>query len=836
MVASYRPDLYLGVAFNADPNSTDTPTWTDLTARLRHADGVKRGRQYELDQNQAGQPTMVLWDPDEYLNPGNTSAPAPYAGNIVPYRQILMQAVWPNPCAGNLLNTKAVPTGYDPAFETTAVGGTPPNLLTYATSPTVVAANPWQGTKSLQWSVTGNSSEQVAGFTIPCIPGRQYTASVYYRQTAANTGALFVNGGPGSTTTTATGTYVRLVVTFTASQPTHQLFVGSFSPTLASTVNVDAFQLEQGSTASAFTTSGSVIYPVLRDYVERWPSSWDPNSAGFAGLAEITCVDALAVLQGVNLHTEYRSSILAKNPDYYWTLGEPSGATTFGETSGNSGPSLVRIDSQYGPAKTFQAGTQTNVVGDPGGTGLQTAADLAAASPPISVAATGRPTNPISIGSSTLPFSFTVAMWLNHGKDPILNGNIALRNFLAIDDASQNNTYAHWYVYQGNPNTLVFDSLIGGIGGGLSTTDLWDDGTPHLLIMVVTLTSSGLTNTVYVDGNQILTNTATPPFYNPVMPAAQVQVGGWIQDNSSGGADTYAGAAGGIYSHLAIWNRALSASEVTDLWNAGRWGYLNEGSGRRIQRYLTGTYNGSTVLDAGQSLMGISNLAENTTLLDACQSVTTSENGNLWVDGNGVLQFAGRTRRYLATTSKYTFGENTAAGEIPYAGDIKFNFDPTYVYNDVTVTRTGGVVAHVNDAPSQRKYFKRGYQRTIDVASDLETIDAANWLLNTHKAPSQRVERITLDPVGYPAAWPVVLGLEIGTRVTVKRRTSAANGGAGLTMSADFFVESIEHSGIDMDAGTWTTTLLLSPAVGYQVGIFDDATYGRFDQTLIFGY
>lgn len=135
MVASWRPEVYFGVPFNADPNDPDAvPDWTDLTARFRAAQGLARGRQYELDQNQAGQPTIVLDDPDEYLNPANTLSP--YSPDVVPYRHCVFQAMWPNGGTGNLINSYA---GLDPTFETydtdeapdwvTAVGGTSPLVV-----------------------------------------------------------------------------------------------------------------------------------------------------------------------------------------------------------------------------------------------------------------------------------------------------------------------------------------------------------------------------------------------------------------------------------------------------------------------------------------------------------------------------------------------------------------------------------------------------------------------------------------------------------------------------------------------------------------------------------
>ncbi len=821
--ANWRPDIAVQVAFNANPNDpAATPSWTDLTAVFRAAAGVTRGRQYELDQNQAAAPSLVFLDQNEALNPANPISP--YAPNVVPYRQVLFQAMWPNGGVGNLLNTGYgtnpqlnTIAGYDPSFESYTAGATVPWILTTGgVSPVVSTSNPGQGTQDLQYTVTNAGTEQGVGLVIPCIPGRQYTSSVYVRQTGGNTTEIFINGGVAGTSSTATGAYVRLTVTWTATQPTHQLWVASFTTSIAGTVNVDAIQHEEGSSASTFTTSGPVIYGVFRGYVERWPSRWD--HMGVLGRAEITCVDSFGPLNLIPLDTEYHNALLAKKPDYYWRLNEPQGATSFAETSGNSGPPLVETSGKYGAADTFAPGTATNIPGDPNGTGILTNSSAAGfLNIPCTVAQTGMPgTAGIVMGSTTAPFGYTVAAWISRGTNANDLGRILL---LLSDPGAQlafiNNTwFAAWELSA--PNVEFFYSH-----GEINVTDVYADQKPHLYVMTVSVTSINATAVVYMDGTQVATNTSTLfPSTNYV--ATVAEIGGGI---NPGYGQTAPGPLNGTYSHFALWNRVLSAGEVTDLWNAGK-GYPGETSGARVARYLGYGWTGLTSLDTGQSVMGVSNLANNTALLAACQGVTTTENGNFWQDADGNTTFAARTRRYLATTSMYTFGENAAGGEYPYEGTIAFDFDPTLVYNNVEVDNYQGVTAVTTNAASQLAYYPRAYQRNINVQSQYEAIDASTYLLNQHAQPHLRVQQITLDPVGNPNLWPVVLSLEVGQRVTVKRRASAANSGAGLTIQADFFVEQISHDQIDMDANTWTTTLYLSPVDINQVGILDNATYG----------
>jgi hypothetical protein len=231
--------------------------------------------------------------------------------------------------------------------------------------------------------------------------------------------------------------------------------------------------------------------------------------------------------------------------------------------------------------------------------------------------------------------------------------------------------------------------------------------------------------------------------------------------------------------------------------------------------------------------MGVSTLANGTKELAACQDVTTTETGNFWSDRNGVTTFAGRSDRYLNTTSQWTFGEDTANGEYPYREDVVFGYDPTFLWNTVTVSNADGVTVTVQDATSVTTYFEGDNPALSVNTTDTEAIGMAQWLLATHKDPAQRVAAITLDPAAYPSLWPVVLGIEVNDRVTVKRRPKAANAGAGFTMLQDYFVESVSHDQVDFAAGVWEVSLLLSPASPVQAGILDDATYGLLDSTMI---
>ena len=806
MVNVNWPLTVTNVAFVGDPfDANATPTYTDISKRAREFT-ASSGRQYELDTVQAGEATYVLRDDDEALNPSNPAST--YYPNVRPYRQIREQAMWPpTPVGGavNLLVGQISPT-IDPTFESYTNGASLSWVLTVGAgvSPTVSTSNPQQGTKSLQYTVTSGGGENGAGFTVTTIPGQQYTASLYLRQTAANTSQIFVNGGAAGTSTSVTGSYQRLTVTFTATSTSHQIWVASFTTPNTGTVNLDALQVEPGTLASTFSSaSGPVIYGMFGGFVERWPSKW--NHKGTFGVAEITAVDGFAILSQQFLQTEYTNAVLAKTPAYYWRLNEPAGATTFAETSGNLGPSLIRYDSKYGAAATFTTGSSTAIAGDPSGAGVLVHSGATTSNSPLTIIQTGLfgTSAPVAIASATTPWSITWAWWIKHDTQAPSTGSPI---FGRSTDSTITDQGGFWQVVSGSPSTMFW--------GLTSVTDTWGgDGKFHLFIGVRTASGGNLVDTLYVDGTQVATTTTPGTFAFGVN--TLIELGADINLGFS-----RPGLVNATYAHLAIWNRALTTGEITDLWNAGQ-GYPSEGSGARVTRYLGYNWTGATAIDTGLSTMGVSTLANDTSILDAVLGVTQAENGVSFVDGSGSITFYSRNRRYLNLTPKWSFGETGS----PYEDDIAFDYDPTLVFNDVRITRSGGVTAVGGTLAAQqtsiKRYGKRSQAITVNIASDAEAQDHANWIFYGHADPIQRVATLTLKPSANTALWPVCLGLKIGDRATVRRQTTA-----GYTMNADYFVERIEQH---RKPGEWTFSLQLSPAATQlQPGILDDTTYGRW--------
>lgn len=844
---------YVGTfcAFTGDPNdATATPVWTDVSAR-NTAWSYSYGRQYELDQNQAGEATVNFRNFDEALNPTNTGSP--YYPNVLPYRRLNIIAMWPPTSpTGNLWNTSAgqglkLTGGVDPTLESYTIGSTPlqPDVLNYTATPTITTTNPFQGSQCLTCAVT-TTPGPLLGFQALTIPGRTYTGSIYTRQSVANTVQAFVNAGyqnfsaVGATTGTSTSTanaYVRLTCTFTATSFYHSLWVQTTGSPSAATLWVDAIQLEEGGSATTFTSTGNVIYPVFTGNVERWPSKWDYS--GLYGVAETTCVDALGLLAQQTINSELVNITLGLTPAYYWPLWEPANATAFADISGNAGPPLLATATKYGAGAGITSGSSgMSYKGDPGSVAVtftSTGSNGAEAFTGLANSSTAPVAVPAVIGSS---WAVSVSVWFRLTDYRETTQDLVSLSYIGPGNASWPAAAQVGTVgTQGTASPFVYYKMVTSTGTvnqifapnvGSNPISVNDGETWNHMVAVTQQTNGGNTSvSCYLNGQLQQTTTVTTASLGGMFPAPAntIEVGGFTRSGSSG-------SFGGDIAHVGVWNRALSLSEISSIFNAALTGKVLEGSGARITRYIqTGPtgYTGPLNIDTGTTVMGSGTVTRGTSVLTACQDVATTENGNLWANPGGFVRFTSRTSRYLNTTAKWVFGENTAGGELPYEGDIAYDYDPTQIYNTVVVSQNNGVVATAIDTTSAKRYFSRTLERTINPYSASEAIDASNYLLARYKQPSQRIAGLTLNPAANPSLWPAVLSMQIGDRVTVKRRTLP-----GYTMSADFFIEQIGHTS---SPGEWTVTLQMSPApAGFQPWILGDATYSVLGTTTIPGY
>jgi hypothetical protein len=199
--------------------------------------------------------------------------------------------------------------------------------------------------------------------------------------------------------------------------------------------------------------------------------------------------------------------------------------------------------------------------------------------------------------------------------------------------------------------------------------------------------------------------------------------------------------------------------------------------------------------------------------LDALRAITGDYLGRIFMGKDGTLVWQSV---HHGMTSPITWTLGGQSGEQPYTGSPGFDFDPTYVYNDVQVQRpdTRGVaqqatatkaLARSVDTVSAGEYFQRVLQVDSNVQGDADAAALASYLLHGYAQPDMRVRTVRFDPSANPSLWPFILGAELGDTVVLTHR---AIGRPDLQVTLS--IQSIDHE-VDAQDGSWVTDMELSP-------------------------
>lgn len=254
-------------------------------------------------------------------------------------------------------------------------------------------------------------------------------------------------------------------------------------------------------------------------------------------------------------------------------------------------------------------------------------------------------------------------------------------------------------------------------------------------------------------------------------------------------------------------------------------GYAQELSGTRVDNVLDdiGWPAALRAVDVGQSNVIASGAIADEKAMTHLFLVQDSEVGTFYIAGNGDVTFEDRVHRMLAphTVSQAIFGDDL--GENYYSGLVP-EFDDTYIYNDIRITRDGGTQQVRADAASKTAYGTRTYSKTgLLMPTDVEAADQAGYKLRLYKDPVLRARSIKLLGARDPdRAWPKVLGYDISTRITLRRNEA--------TIDEDYFIEGVAHQ-IDLQKLKWQTSWQLSNATDLMFWILGVVGYSELGVT-----
>lgn len=294
-IATYPAGLFYEVAFNTGGSlNTVPPLWTDLTARTKpSSQQVNRGRQYELDTNQAGTWRTGLENKDGALDP--TNGASPYAPNVIPFRQCRIRAM----TGVNALTVDQATAGEGSGY----LGAIPVGMNVsndFGYTPMIVASGTaYQGTKVYQATLPSGASANTTVLLatgISVIPNTAYSFSAQVRinsgtSTSTNLTILWYdqNGnsltpvsGAAATPTSGSSTWVALGVSGTAPKSalsaTLKIQIASGSTAANTTWQADGLQWEQSASVTPFQVPQTLAVNLLPRAVATGTASINPVS------------------------------------------------------------------------------------------------------------------------------------------------------------------------------------------------------------------------------------------------------------------------------------------------------------------------------------------------------------------------------------------------------------------------------------------------------------------------------------------------------------------------------------------------------------------------------
>jgi hypothetical protein len=521
------------------------------------------------------------------------------------------------------------------------------------------------------------------------------------------------------------------------------------------------------------TTWAGVTYDLFRGFVDNWGQQY--NSAKDA-VAVVTATDGFKVLGGADLlSSAYAVEVKADTPTVWFRLGDTVASGVAVDTVGG-----VRRLSWVG-APTF--GATSLSIND-----ADTAVQFATRNDGLQGV----------FPEGTFPFNTTGTVeWmyrfgaLGAANPPVINIVTLAGGTVSGVQVNVNDTSKNLDVVLANNTGTSFSVSSSGVN--------LEDGAAHHV--AITFTASSAIK-IWVDG---VDRTGSAVNFTGTMANTTDK---WIFAVNAIDYPPYV-YTGGIatFDEVAIWTSSVSAARLLAHYQAMTTAWLGDTSGARVTRILDSVAwpAADRSIDTGQSILQSTNLGG--TALTYLQTVEDSEAARFYMLPNGTVRFVQRsnTLKPASPSSATVFGDG--AGEVAYTS-IAYDYSDQLVRNDVAVTRAGGMTQRVGDTTSQTTYLRRSYTLGgLLYSTDLESLDRANHYLDAYKDPLLRITNMTLSPQSNDPAtqFPVVLTLDLETRVTVRRRPQ----GLGAAIDQETVIEGIAHS---IGPDSWSTTYQLSPA------------------------
>jgi hypothetical protein len=726
------PLVQIETAFGTQPGAYSSSTdftysseyvsWTDISTRVigPAAEGrvsCARGRQYELQQEEAGTMTVFLNNYDGAFTPSNPGSPF----------------------YSNALNANMSFQSGVPPWITHATSGTANITLSQSSTYAFASAFGASATYCLEVAVAavsttapGTESEFVA-----VNPNYPYTASAWFYTESLNvTVQMTVNwynssqglisGSTGSSTLLTLGVWTQCTVTV-ASIPSGAVYARIIPQAVGVYAGGITFYVAEAAlaTGSSVVSTGLVAletpvrlscwwqgvkFPLWMGYVERWPQMW-PDMPQY-GFSQITATDALSICSAGAMNSALASDVLVDNPYAYLPCNEQYTSATVGATP--SDPTFFAGQPNLAPADAngliaLNRANSNQVTGTyADGNNQQCSTGLAMnffGDDGTGMGATGYSGVVRGQRGPSMIYS-------DPGMASITNSANGWTMEFWVNWSGSANTFVSFLTGYGIPSAFWTPTTLNNSGacinvglnplfaGGLSVVvDNTSIGpapfSPSSSPQQIVIVFNSINYSLYINGQYMQTSVPTTTQHN--LSALVLGPGRYSYDCNNEGS-LYEGqnfAAG----HLAVYSYPLSPSRIFAHYQTGSTGWSGPTAAYRFAQILTwaqlglkrgGYYAGNATGNPEITSMGPAYQLSGSSASDAINNTAQSEGGQYFVKADGTITYLERVIGYNQT-SVLTLGDNATSNSVPLNGNPGFNEQPVPSILPWTVAGSGGV-------------------------------------------------------------------------------------------------------------------------------------------------
>ncbi|CAB4144650.1 Fibronectin type III [uncultured Caudovirales phage] len=496
-------------------------------------------------------------------------------------------------------------------------------------------------------------------------------------------------------------------------------------------------------------TIGATVYPIFRGYVNGFPVTW--QDGGKMSTITVDAFDVLALLSANQLKGDlaeiYTRSL---SPVHYYRCSDPSGTTTFKD--------LGSGQKNWTYTNTTSATTTTPVSREFLGIGLSgNSTDWLQGVFQQTIT-----TTPSTTGDAS------ISMWTKTGAAKtrylfFAEGSSGGMQLVGVVDASG---YVGLFYQQSGTSNFRQSKSAG-----------YDSAVAHHYLF--TYQKSTGVGQIYIDGvNQTnMSFGANSPVALNFFPLSNFRV------------------YDGVYQEIAVFNKVLSPTEITNLYSFGA-GNQVETTSARLSRLLALTdipsekYSATLHSSTAPYAYNISGVPEpSAPVIETLNQAQTTEGGYVFVQKDGRIKSTERFY-FVGKTVQATFTDDGT--DFGYSGDIDVYYDGDNLRNDIVVKYGGQANSQASGLFDPDSIENNG-QHTLTIESQSGTADQANalaqfWLRYGILNPPI----ITAFEVGLSATtaqWETLLGLELLDRIRFKRTPPA-----GTPFNKQLLINNIDFS------------------------------------------